>query len=809
MTPDLHRALDRARRAPPAPGLGGRLWAPEVGRTWHRWEPPPEIRSPLQAAVALSTVSTGSQASASSATTASITIGSGEIAFIAVYNYNTGGAAAQTPTITDWTQVGTDIATDGSAPVRVTVLRRVGSFSGTQPISFAGVSQGYILWQIVKATGAKTTGTNGADAVRQAKTANSGSGVRSASVTATFTDFTPTLSGNAILACGLDWDVNALNPRTNFTALYNNADGNIATCLTQGRTTGTDTAVSHSTVSGTGYQAIVGIEIVAATSSVNLSQVSEADTAQAVTRQKRMATGQSGETDTAQAVARSKRKTVGQTSETDTVTALTVRKAVTIGLVAETDTAQGVELGDDGVIDVDVAQVVEADTAQAITRQKRLALAQVTEADTAQAITHRRSAVLGQPSETDTAQAVARRKAKAIGQATETDDARALVFLQPQLGAWAFKAEHLDEPGGGSSIALASITTQTSGGLIVAGVARGEVDNFSNAITDNKGNTFALLDQVRTYTLFPDSGTANYVADPAAGGSGHIVQTVKGIFGGTVPDEVTLWAVEVKNGTHVADVAWNEPLAGSPLTSGTVTVDGPAVLIAVWWGDANTADSTLSVGDGFTLLATELRSSESIIQCGLAVKEVSEAGTYDVTWTETPDQGAQLWLIAVQAGGEIVEAVEQVVETDTAQAVTARKRKTLTQPADADTALSLAARKARTVGQASEADGSMAVSSRKARAVGMASEADSARSLTIGRRFAVAIAAETDTAGSVSGVKRKTLGLVVEADVALALGPEATPPALTPPIYMTVEQVGGIYADVEQIGYYATVEEDA
>jgi hypothetical protein len=32
----------------------------------------------------------------------------------------------------------------------------------------------------------------------------------------------------------------------------------------------------------------------------------------------------------------------------------------------------------------------------------------------------------------------------------------------------------------------------------------------------------------------------------------------------------------------------------------------------------------------------------------VAAKNVSAAGTYDVTWTSDPEQGAQLWLIAVQ-----------------------------------------------------------------------------------------------------------------------------------------------------------------
>ena len=43
----------------------------------------------------------------------------------------------------------------------------------------------------------------------------------------------------------------------------------------------------------------------------------------------------------------------------------------------------------------------------------------------------------------------------------------------------------------------------------------------------------------------------------------------------------------------------------------------------------------------------------SAVQCVVAVREVMTAGTYNVTWTETPDQGAPLWLFAFQqaAGG--------------------------------------------------------------------------------------------------------------------------------------------------------------
>jgi len=38
----------------------------------------------------------------------------------------------------------------------------------------------------------------------------------------------------------------------------------------------------------------------------------------------------------------------------------------------------------------------------------------------------------------------------------------------------------------------------------------------------------------------------------------------------------------------------------------------------------------------------------SLVQCAMAVKTVAAAGSYNLTWTATPIQGAQLWLIAIE-----------------------------------------------------------------------------------------------------------------------------------------------------------------
>jgi hypothetical protein len=79
-----------------------------------------------------------------------------------------------------------------------------------------------------------------------------------------------------------------------------------------------------------------------------------------------------------------------------------------------------------------------------------------------------------------------------------------------------------------------------------------------------------------------------------------------------------------------------------------VTTSGPATLVAFWWGDAGTQGQKNAVpGDGFVRVDAILDEG-SLVQCAVAVRDVDAAGTYSVTWTATPMQGAQLWLVAVE-----------------------------------------------------------------------------------------------------------------------------------------------------------------
>lgn len=105
--------------------------------------------------------------------------------------------------------------------------------------------------------------------------------------------------------------------------------------------------------------------------------------------------------------------------------------------------------------------------------------------------------------------------------------------------------------------------------------------------------------------------------------------------------------LEVRNGGRVAQHTWREVPPGSPLTSASVTTTGPAQLIAFWFGDAGISLQTAIPNNGFQVVES-LLINDAIVQVAVATKYAPAAGTYNVTWTATPLQGAQLYMVAVQ-----------------------------------------------------------------------------------------------------------------------------------------------------------------
>jgi hypothetical protein len=221
----------------------------------------------------------------------------------------------------------------------------------------------------------------------------------------------------------------------------------------------------------------------------------------------------------------------------------------------------------------------------------------------------------------------------------------------PGLGAHGLSYFKLDHMPVETTLSTPPVKTQSSGSTIVVSVGRGD-NTLLSTPTDNKGNTPYQDMGVHAYNLYQDSGTALYAFPSAAGGADFRVTTNAGlaVAGSNAgrPDEITIAAVEVVEGTRVQDFSWNEDL-NPPNTSKSVTTTGPATLIAFWWGDGfpHTPQSA-TAGDGFDRIDTNAFETDSFVQCAVAAKNVSAAGTYDVTWTSDPEQGAQLWLIAVQ-----------------------------------------------------------------------------------------------------------------------------------------------------------------
>ena len=208
--------------------------------------------------------------------------------------------------------------------------------------------------------------------------------------------------------------------------------------------------------------------------------------------------------------------------------------------------------------------------------------------------------------------------------------------------------------GGLAELETPPLSTNHGGSILVLSVGRGEISAFEPP-TDNLNNTaYPQIGSAHAYTRWPKSGTALYALANGHGGEGQVISV------STPPaDEITMAAVEVL-GSHIEDVAWNEDreppifwslrrklFSGRSMTSDKVKTSGPATLIAFWWGDASSAKAKTAEPDQGFLVLDSLLEEGSLVQCAVAVKHVEKAGTYDVNWTATPIQGAQMWLVAV------------------------------------------------------------------------------------------------------------------------------------------------------------------
>ncbi|QBB71196.1 hypothetical protein ELE36_13005 [Pseudolysobacter antarcticus] len=220
-------------------------------------------------------------------------------------------------------------------------------------------------------------------------------------------------------------------------------------------------------------------------------------------------------------------------------------------------------------------------------------------------------------------------------------------FTIPTLGAHSLLGQ--ENQVGVSPAVTSPMTTQTSGSSFVV-FSAGYISN-SNAPTDNKANLWMLLGSPVVYHGNNNAFDVKaYLSLAGNGGNGHSVSIVKN---GYAQGEITLPFIEIRNADILHDVAQNYP-SGAQLTSGSVTTTGPAILLAFWWGDGDGLTHTAVPNNGFSVIESFLNLPPlSAVQCVVTYKQVKAAGTYNVTWTQSPDPGAPLWLFAFQSSETI------------------------------------------------------------------------------------------------------------------------------------------------------------
>ncbi len=214
---------------------------------------------------------------------------------------------------------------------------------------------------------------------------------------------------------------------------------------------------------------------------------------------------------------------------------------------------------------------------------------------------------------------------------------------QPQLGAHVLYAQN--DTFGTDPAVTPPITTQASGSTLLA-MSLGWLRNLSTP-TDTYNNVWTQLSGPNIY-FSPDFYTALWASTSAAGGTGHRLTFAKTSY---PAGEISMPLIEVKNGGQVSQVYALAP--GSNQTPGSITVDGPATLIAVWAGDSAELNHTAVPDNGFSVIDSYLSfgtNGETGVQAAVAVKQVSAPGTYTVHWTSTPVQKCACYLIAVLNG---------------------------------------------------------------------------------------------------------------------------------------------------------------
>ncbi|MGL5362855.1 MAG: hypothetical protein ACRDBH_08245 [Bosea sp. (in: a-proteobacteria)] len=199
----------------------------------------------------------------------------------------------------------------------------------------------------------------------------------------------------------------------------------------------------------------------------------------------------------------------------------------------------------------------------------------------------------------------------------------------------------------------ATVTLTFAAGSMIVVATGGKSSDIAQGVTSSRGEVFRRLDQVRDYPNWPGYGNAIYVCYSAVGGSTTLTVPV------TQFDENTTFVLEIIGGRNVRSFSWSavpNAGAGTTQTSGSVITTAPAILAMPWFGSSPVVGGSpppaffTAVPDRGAVIESFLQNHQNgEVQAALAVDEVSTNGSHAVTWTHSPAQGAQLWVLAIQA----------------------------------------------------------------------------------------------------------------------------------------------------------------
>lgn len=220
----------------------------------------------------------------------------------------------------------------------------------------------------------------------------------------------------------------------------------------------------------------------------------------------------------------------------------------------------------------------------------------------------------------------------------------------PSLGAHNSRADR-DAQAGNPDPSTVTLTGKTAGSTIVV-VSMGEFARMSTP-TDTSSTSFTQRGTNQAYAggLWPGFGPRVHANTGVSGSGSYTVSVDKD---NAFPlEEISIAVLEVIGGVSIVQSQGSVAAGGAGVgySSPSITTTGPAVIFAIWSGDADTATNPKDVavsGTGWSLLESSFQSSVPYVQFAVAVRVVTAAGTYSCTWTPTANQGAAMQMVAVQ-----------------------------------------------------------------------------------------------------------------------------------------------------------------